>query len=80
MHGAPYLGGHAPLGEVKTPTLVVIGDQDIIGSNHVPQAEVLATRIPGAAYKVLKGQSHGFFWQVPDETNAWILDWVQGHQ
>src|SRR5919202_501109 len=25
------------LGEVAMPTLVVIGDQDIIGSNHVPQ-------------------------------------------
>ena len=61
--------------------LVVVsrGDQDIIGSNHVPQAEVLAARIPGAAYKVLPGQSHGFFWQVPDETNAWILDWVLAH-
>jgi hypothetical protein len=28
---------------------------------------------------VLPGQSHGFFWQAPDETNAWILDWVRKH-
>jgi 3-oxoadipate enol-lactonase len=68
------------LSEVTTPTLVVIGDQDVIGSNHVPQAEVLAQRIPGAAYKVLKGQAHGFFWQVPEDTNAWILEWVQSHR
>jgi pimeloyl-ACP methyl ester carboxylesterase len=58
---------------------VVIGDQDIIGSNHVPQAAVLAQGIPNAEYKVLAGQSHGFFWQVPEETNAWILDWVARH-
>lgn len=68
------------LGDVQAPTLVVIGDQDIIGSNHVPQAEVLAQRIPGAEYKVLQGQSHGFFWQVPAETNAWLLDWVRRHR
>jgi hypothetical protein len=25
---------------------------------------------------VFKGQSHGFFWQAPEETNALILNWV----
>ena len=67
------------LGDVKVPTLVVIGEGDTIGRSHVPQAEVLAQRIPGAEYKVLRGQSHGFFWEAPDETNAWILDWVCRH-
>jgi pimeloyl-ACP methyl ester carboxylesterase len=43
------------------------------------QSEVLAKRIPGAELKVLKGQSHGFFWQIPDETNALILEWVNRH-
>ncbi len=64
------------LAEVKAPTLVVIGDGDTVGSNHVPQSEVMAERIPGAKLKVLAGQAHGFFWQVPEETNAWIGDWV----
>jgi pimeloyl-ACP methyl ester carboxylesterase len=67
------------LGDVQVPTLVVIGEGDTVGRSHVPQAEVLAQRIPGAEYKVLKGQSHGFFWEAPDETNAWILDWVRRH-
>jgi pimeloyl-ACP methyl ester carboxylesterase len=66
------------LRDVSQPTLVVIGDEDVIGSNHVPQSEVLAQRIPNAQLKVLEGQSHGFFWQIPEETNAWILDWVLG--
>jgi pimeloyl-ACP methyl ester carboxylesterase len=65
------------LGDVKVPTLVVVGDRDEGGSSHVAQAEVLAKRIPGAELKILRGQSHGFFWQVPEETNAWILEWVQ---
>ena len=68
------------LGDVKAPTLVVIGDNDSSGSNHVAQSEVLAKRIPGAELKVLKGQSHGFFWQAAQETNALILDWVKRHR
>jgi 3-oxoadipate enol-lactonase len=67
------------LGDVTVPTLVVVGSADTGGSNHVAQAEVLAQRIPGAEYKVLPGQSHGFFWEQPAETNAWILDWVRRH-
>jgi pimeloyl-ACP methyl ester carboxylesterase len=67
------------LGDVKVPTLVVIGDNDSGGSNHVAQSEVLAKRIPSAELKVLKDQSHGFFWQAPQETNALILDWVKRH-
>ena len=67
------------LGDVTVPTLVVVGSADTGGSNHVQQAEVLAARIPNAVYKVLPGQTHGFFWEQPAETNAWILDWVLRH-
>ncbi len=67
------------LGDVRAPTLVAIGDSDSGRSNHLAQAEVLAKRIRGAEMKILKGQSHGFFWQAPEETNAWILDWVARH-
>ena len=65
------------LGDVRVSTLVITGSADTAGSNHVGQSEVLAKRIPKAEYRVLEGQSHGFFWEVPDEVNAWILDWVQ---
>ncbi len=67
------------LGDVKVPTLVVIGSGDSGRSNHLAQAEILAKRIPGAELNVLKGQSHGFFWQAPEETNALILSWVGKH-
>jgi len=67
------------LGDVRAPTLVVIGDHDLGGANHVHQAKILAERIPKAELKVLPGLSHGFFWQAPEETNAWILDWVRKH-
>jgi pimeloyl-ACP methyl ester carboxylesterase len=64
---------------VQAPTLVLIGAADTVGSNHIAQAKVLLERIPSAKMKVLKGQSHGFFWQAPEETNAVILDWVKQH-
>jgi pimeloyl-ACP methyl ester carboxylesterase len=67
------------LGDVRVPTLVLIGESDTIGSNHIAQSKVLAERIPGAEMRMLKGQSHGFFWQTPEETNQVILDWVKGH-
>jgi pimeloyl-ACP methyl ester carboxylesterase len=67
------------LGDVKAPTLVLIGEADNVGSNHMAQAKVLMERIPGAEMKVLKGQSHGFFWQAPEETNQVILNWVKKH-
>jgi len=63
--------------DVKCPTLVLIGDNDSGRSNHLAQAEILTGRVPGAELKVLKGQSHGFFWQAPEETNGVILEWIK---
>ena len=67
------------LGDVKAPTLVLIGEGDTIDTNHVAQAKVLHERIAGAEMKVLKEQSHGFFWQAPEPTNQTILEWVKRH-
>ena len=67
------------LGDVQCPTLVLIGNNDRARSNHLVQAEALTKRIPRAELKVLEGQSHGFFWQAPAETNQVISDWVRRH-
>ena len=67
------------LGDVKCPTLILIGDNDSGRSNHLVQAEALKNRIRGGELKLLKGQSHGFFWQAPEETNQTILDWMKRH-
>jgi len=68
------------LGDVTVPTLVLVGDEDVVGSGHSAQSDVLRSRIPGAAFKSLPGQSHGFFWQAPDLTNTAILEWVAAHR
>ncbi len=67
------------LGDVQCPTLVLIGNHDRARSNHLVQAEALTRRIPRAELKVLEGQSHGFFWQAPEETNRVIIEWVKRH-
>ncbi len=67
------------LGDVKAPTLVLIGEADTIGSNHIAQSKVLVERIPGAKTENSKRPSHGFFWQAAEETNQLILDWVRQH-
>ncbi len=67
------------LGDVTVPVLVAVGDLDTIGRNHVPQAELLAERIPGAELRIIGGQTHGFFWEKPEDTNAWIREWVSRH-
>jgi pimeloyl-ACP methyl ester carboxylesterase len=68
------------LGDVTVPTLVVVGTEDVGGSDHVAQGKLMAERIPGAVYKELPDRSHGYFWEAPDETNALIGDWVLGHR
>ncbi|MFM1813336.1 MAG: hypothetical protein RLZ98_31 [Pseudomonadota bacterium] len=67
------------LHEVKAPVLVVVGGEDEGGSNHYRQAEILLERLPDGEQLILPGQSHGFFWQAPDETNRWIAEWVRRH-
>jgi pimeloyl-ACP methyl ester carboxylesterase len=67
------------LGDLQCPTLILIGDNDSGRSNHLAQAESLKGRIRGAELKLLKGQSHGFFWQAPEDTNQTILQWVSAH-
>ncbi|MDX1485473.1 MAG: alpha/beta fold hydrolase [Alphaproteobacteria bacterium] len=65
------------LGDISMPALVMIGDGDTIGSNHVGQGRALLERIPGAEQAVIQGQTHGFFWEQPDHTNALIFEWVE---
>lgn len=68
------------LGEIRCPTLVVVGDQDISPPSHVEASEALAQGIPGTEFVVLKDRGHLHFWEDPDESNALILDWVRRHE
>ena len=56
----------AHLGQIKSPTLIIHGDDDSI----VPyqNADVLQGAITSSKKHTLKAAGHMFFWEVPDET------------
>jgi pimeloyl-ACP methyl ester carboxylesterase len=67
------------LAEIALPTLVLIGDRDrhVGGTGvHWEQSEHLLTHIPGARRRVVEGGSHGYLWQMPQETARLLLEWT----
>jgi len=69
MRQGQAIGGFdsfARLGQIKSPTLIIHGDDDSI----VPHAnaEILHRAIAGSKVHTLKAAGHMFFWEVPDET------------
>jgi 3-oxoadipate enol-lactonase len=68
------------LGEIRCPTLVVVGDQDTTPPSHVDASKVLAEGIPGAEFVILKDRGHLHFWEDPAESNELILNWVKRHE
>jgi pimeloyl-ACP methyl ester carboxylesterase len=70
------------LGEIKAPTLVLVGELDSIKMNtgsHFKGAEVLAKKIPGAKLVKIKGAAHGIFWEQPEKSNRAVLDFISAH-
>jgi 3-oxoadipate enol-lactonase len=61
MTFAPYIPVAPPavdrLGEIKAPTLVVIGDRDTPGNRK--GAELVASKVAGATVRVIAGADHG---------------------
>jgi len=62
------------LGNVKVPTLVLVGDQDILTPPW--GARELADAIPDAELRILEGGAHGFFWEIPEKTNQAIIEFL----
>jgi 3-oxoadipate enol-lactonase len=68
MRQGQAIGGFdsfARLGQIKSPTLIIHGDDDSI--LPYPNAEVLQGAIAGSKKHTLKAAGHMFFWEVPDE-------------
>ena len=63
------------LGAVEAPTLVLVGDQDILTPPWA--ARELAEAIPGARLQVLEGAAHGLFWESPGETNRAVIKFLR---
>jgi len=70
------------LGEIRMPTLVMIGDRDtqIMGTgSHVEQSEFLLAHLPSATKRVVEGAAHGSFWEMPERTAQILLEWTAAH-
>ena len=63
------------LGEIRAPTLVVVGSLD--GKNLQNIADTLATRIPGARKVTIPGASHHPPVETPKEFNRVLLDFLR---
>src|SRR5712691_918895 len=67
------------LGEIRMPTLVLIGDRDTAAMGtgvHTDQSDYLLSHIAGATKRVLEGAAHGFFWSHPERTAEILLEWT----
>jgi 3-oxoadipate enol-lactonase len=62
------------LGEIKAPTLVVVGDKDTPGNRQA--SDVLAKQIPGATLRVVAGADHALPLGWADELNAAALGFL----
>lgn len=64
------------LTEISAPTLVIMGDKDIL----IPPANgrLLKQRIPGAEGAVVRGTGHVFVWEAPDRAAAAITRFLNG--
>ncbi|MGA9722939.1 MAG: alpha/beta hydrolase [Candidatus Binatus sp.] len=68
MRQGQAIGGFdsfARLGQIKSPTLIMHGDDDSIVP--YPNAEVLRGAIAGSKKHTLRAAGHMFFWEVPEE-------------
>jgi pimeloyl-ACP methyl ester carboxylesterase len=67
------------LPEITSPTLVMYGEGDTVmggTSFHPASSKVLADRIPNGELKVIPGGAHHIFWELPDQTNEAILEFL----
>lgn len=63
------------LSEVKVPTLVIVGNQDILTPRG--DSEELAERIPGAELVVISGAAHGLMIEHASTFNSILLDFLE---
>lgn len=64
------------LGEIKAPTLVVVGEGDVPDILRI--AEILENGIPGATRVIIPGTGHMLNMQKPPEFNRIVLDFLTG--
>jgi pimeloyl-ACP methyl ester carboxylesterase len=62
------------LGEIAAPTLVIVGDQDL--PHCLANADLIASKVPGARKVVIKDAAHLPSLERPEEFNRLVLDFL----
>ena len=65
-------------GQIRTPVLVVAGDED--ATFPVAEAQVMADAIPDAGFVVIDGAAHLAALEVPDQVNGLIDGFLAEHE
>ncbi len=76
-HAAGSMAGTdltAELPAVRTPTLVLSGDEDTV--TGIPESQALAGGIPDAVFVTIRGAGHLANQQAPGAFNAWLSSFV----
>ncbi|MCP4847960.1 MAG: alpha/beta hydrolase [Verrucomicrobiaceae bacterium] len=68
---------HARLGEIKSPCLIIGGEDDIFTPRWM--AEETAAGIPDSDLHLYEGAGHAFHWEKLDDFNPRVNDWLQSH-
>lgn len=77
--GAQESDTTALLGEIRVPTLVMVGDgekHNVAGTTHFAFAEILVKNIADAKLVVLRDAGHYYAFYTPEETNKVIRDFL----
>lgn len=77
MQAAMVHNTYEQLTEIKAPTLVIHGEDDL--NVPVENAQILASRIPEVELVILKNAGHLFGFEAFDESNRIILDFLGRH-
>jgi 3-oxoadipate enol-lactonase len=62
------------LGEIRAPTLVIVGDQDLPHASA--NADVITSKVPGARRAIVKDAAHLPSLERPEEFNRLVLDFL----
>ena len=65
------------LGEIGAPTLLTVGDRDILTPAHHTYA--IKDEMPDARVRVWQMMGHAPFWEIPDEFNKVTTNWLKEH-
>lgn len=65
------------LGEIAAPTLLTVGDRDILTPAHHTYA--IKDEMPDARVRVWQKMGHAPFWETPEEFNTVTLNWIKEH-